>query len=165
MKTLADLKRVLQVGKRLTCIHGPKSGARREVIEVQTNAIVLIDPDSPNMNKLKKNWNGSWLEFPKATLVEVTDKGFKMYMPGIRDLTEDEQKVIANEPRDDKQDEIDLLTDGSIMFHQRKRYYEEAGFGYLYIGDKNRRRYNRDKTKVVDSSVKGDLSLEYIFDN
>jgi hypothetical protein len=166
MKTLADLKRALQVGKIITCIYGPRGikGKRREVVKVQTNAVILIDPDAPGVGELRKKGKGSYLEFPKASLVEVTDKGFKIYDPGSRDLTEDEKAVIRMEPKDSTQDEIDMLVDGSVMFHRRKRYYEAMDFEYLFIGDKNRRINSHDRTKVIDSDVKGDLSLEYRFE-
>lgn len=161
MKTLADLKRKLQVGTELTMIYNSvgtkKMPWKRKVIATQSNGVSLIDPTDSTSKK-------SFLEFPKASLLEVTDKGFKIFEAGRRDLTTEEKSIIANEPKDKKQEEIDLMSDGSAMFWRRKRYYIEKGFEYLYIGDKNKHIDSNDRTKVIDSSVKGKLSLEYAFD-
>jgi hypothetical protein len=164
MKTLADLKRKLQIGMRLTMIYNSvrikKLPLKREVINVQSNGIHFIDPTKDRSTQKR----GSFLDFPKASLLEINEKGFKIFESGRRDLTKEEKGVIANEPRDAKQDEIDIMSDGSTMYWRRKRYYIEKGFEYLFNGDKNKRIDSNDRTKVIDSNVKGELSLEYIFD-
>ena len=167
MKTLADLKRKLQIGTRFTMVYNSvrtKSlPLKREVVGVQSNGIYLIDPADIRAEELRKRKRGSFLDFPKASLLEVSDKGFKIFTAGSRDLTKEEKNVIANEPRDKKQEEIDMISDGSTMYWRRKQYYLEKGYDYLFNGTKDKRIDSNDRTKVIDSSVKGKLSLEYMF--
>lgn len=161
MKTLADLKRKLQIETCMTMVYNSlrndKCPMKRKVMRVQNNGVSLIDPTN-SMSKC------SFLEFPKASLLEVNDKGFKIFEAGRRDLTKEEKSIIAHEPKDPKQDEIDLMSDGSTMYFRRKRYYIAKGYEYLFIGTRDKRIDSNDRTKVIDSSVKGKLSLEYVFD-
>lgn len=157
MKTLADLKRIT-LGTKIQMIfpeNNSHCGKIREVTKVQTNAIKIGE---------------SYLEFPRASLLEFTDNGFKIFHPGTRELTEHEKSLIRNEPRDEKQEEIDCLTDGSTMFYRRKAYYRNNNAEYLFGGDKNRRidsrsqrTVNVDEWRIIDSSIKGELMLEYKF--
>ncbi len=73
IKTLADLKRYLQVGVKVkitnTGYQGVVSTRETEVMKVQSNAITLAkDASLP-----KDRWQNSWLEFGKAS-----DWGFTM---------------------------------------------------------------------------------------
>lgn len=170
MATLADLKRKLTIGQGLKLVGYRDMGIEganarlnkvRYIVKVQTNGIYL--------NEDKTAIRGAWLDFPKASLLEISDKGFKMYCAGIRDLTEDEKKIIANEPRDPKQEEIDMLSDGSIMYYRRKAYYEESTSPYLMGIEKiqgKRLTYKKNDKgervpQIEDESIKGELSLAY----
>jgi hypothetical protein len=162
MKTLADLKRYLKEGTIIKMIYSDMPSNRllnkkRKVVKVQTNGIYFIDPDDTNSRK-------SYLDFPKATLLEVTEKSFKIYNKGLRDLTAEEKKIKDNAPKDPKQSKIDIMTDGSTMYWREKRYYIQHNAEYL-IGNKSERgmRYDFNMNKVWDDNVKGKLALEYKF--
>jgi hypothetical protein len=162
MKTLADLKRYLKVGTIVKMIHsdGPTNrllNKKRKVVAVQTNGVCFVDPDDTNSKK-------SFLEFPKASLIEITDKSFKIYTSGLRDLTTEEKKIRDNIPKDTKQEHIDLMTDGSTMYWREKKYYIRNNAEYL-MGNKSEQgmRYDFNTSKIYDDNVKGDLSLEYEF--
>jgi hypothetical protein len=89
IKTLADLKRALTVGTKITMTRhdwitptsvGDKSlvGMTRTVEIVQTNAVAFSPTGS-------LDWNGkprgrSWLTFPKATDFYPTANGFGIYL-------------------------------------------------------------------------------------
>lgn len=158
MKTLAELKRHLQVGVELTCVFASNSqrfvGKQRKIIKTQGNGIYLEIGDGDN--------RGSFLEFPKASLIEVNRNGFKIFWSGKRELTEKEKSVLANRPRDPKQEEIDMLTDTNVMFWRNKQYLKEQGFDYLFVGAKGKR-LDRNDMKVIDPAIKGDLALKYKF--
>jgi len=132
MKTLAQLKRDIVKG---TCLilkswHGrTDAGIRninipRFVVKKSTVGICL----NPNKNVNK----GSYVDFPAASLLEYDGETIKIYNSGNRPLTEGEKQIIINQPRDDKQDEIDIMTDGSTMFYRRKSYFQKSGKYYLF---------------------------------
>ena len=167
---LAELKRKLQKGVALKMVNfsgitdpeDPKGkgriGKTRYIVKAQSNAIALnLDPNAKD---------GSWLEFPSASLLEITDNGFRIYEPGERELNEEEKRIIANAPKDPEQDRIDAMSDGSTMYSRRKNYYEESGLGYLYNNQwEGGLYYDTNKNKIKDKKVKGDILYEYEFVN
>jgi hypothetical protein len=85
-----------------------------------------------------------------------------IYNEGERDLTAEEKAIMDNEPKDAKQDEIDMMSDGSTMFYRRKYYYKEHDAEYLFVGGKQRgMRRNCNNNKIWDERVRGELSLKY----
>jgi len=85
MKTLADLKRDLTVGKRLTMTFNRladknkairnRLGIPRKILRKQTKAIYL---------ELEDSCRGSFLELPQASLIEYDGKIIRIYEPGKR---------------------------------------------------------------------------------
>jgi len=166
MKTLADLKRALVKGRKLILVSrfGKPVNQPRQVISVQSNGVWFRIAD--DKDKLKRLINDSvtrtWLDFPKARLLEFTENGFKIYTRGERPLTEKEQQIMDNEPKDAEQERIDMLSDGNTMFRRKKRYYEEQQAEHLFGTHTWRGMSYRFHTKtVLDDRVKGDLILEY----
>jgi hypothetical protein len=167
MRTLADLKRELTVGKSLKLISFSTPFAVNNKNLNKVRFIVRIQGNGLYLNEDKNTTKGSYLEFPKASLLEYDGKTIKIYEPGIRDLTEEEKKIRDNEPKDDEQDRIDMMSDGSQMFYRRKQYYKEKGCEYLFWGDSTRgkskhiTRQGNGELKIVDDSIKGIVSLIY----
>lgn len=161
MKTLADLKRELTKGKRLRLIYRYKPLSEpipKEVSGTQGNGVSFIDPNAD----VRKP---SFLEFPKASLLEVTPNGFRIYGKGLRDLTPDEAAIRQGEPRDKEQEECDLMGDSNVMYHAVRGYYTRRNAEYLQ-GHMTQRgmRYDYNTGKVFDDKVKGELALEYVFE-
>ncbi len=173
LTTLSALKKKLQKGQAVKMVYwfgqtpdnitAPSAGTSRlgqvrYVVKVQTNGVYF----SPN----QEDTTGSYWEFPAASLVEVTETGFKVYGIGTRPYNAQEQAAIDNEPRDPEQDRIDAISDGSTMYYMRKNYYQNAGFGYLYNNQWERGLKKNDRdNNVFDKSIKGALELEYVFVN
>jgi len=169
IKTFADLKRKLQKGQGLKMVNyfgltepdpkkpgSSKLGVTRYVVKTQTNGVYL----SPDKNAT----TGSYWEFPPASLVEVSDNGFKVYAIGERPLNEKEKEVIANRPRDEKQEHLDAMSDGNTMYYRTKNYYEKSGYGYLFNSEWQKGLYfNSNKNVIMDKSIRGPLQLEYEF--
>lgn len=154
MKTFADLKRDLQVGVKLKKVFqfGNTSETVKTVSKVQTNGVYL---------------DKSWLSWPTAALVEYDGVNIKIYDEGSRDVTDEERKIMANEPsrrpENAKQVEIDALTDGNQMYWADKRYYKELGAEYLRGMEwENGERYDSNKDKIKSKKIKGELVLQYI---
>lgn len=158
MKTLADLKRLLKEGTIVKMTHGPNPklvGKRRQVVKVQSNGIFFVDPDD---NSSKK----SFLEFPKASLLDFDEQGFRIFDAGLRDLTDGERACMDNEPRDAKQEEYDALSDGSTMYFRRKNYYLKSDYPWLFGHETVRgKKYIFHEKMVRDDDIKGQLVLAY----
>jgi len=158
---LADLKRKLIKGTALKMIYNSfgKSnliGVKRYVVKTNTKGVYLNL--NPNEDK------GSLLEYPRNSLLELTEKGFKIYEAGYRDLNEKEKTILEHIPKDEKQQEIDLISDTNVMYYRKKMYLEQSGYAYL-IGahEKEGLYYDINTNKIRDSNIKGDLDLEYEF--
>ena len=162
MKNLADMKRELQIGKRLMLVYRFKpleTPILKEVSNVQGNGIYLITPDLGVVNP-------SFLAFPKASLLEITKEGIRFYDKGLRDLTPEEKTIRDNEPKNAEQEERDALSDGSVMYWTQRAYYRLCNADYL-MGHETQRgmSYDYETGKVWDEKVKGALCLEYKFVN
>jgi hypothetical protein len=157
MTTLADVKRALHVGARLTCTFHTNPGRigwKRQVVKVNTVGVCLIDPT-------EKEPIPSYLNFPKASLMEIEGNKFRIYDPGYRELTPEEKAVVAGEPRDPVQQERDCLGDGNVMFYRRKAYYASSRFPYLHAGMGAVNGVSFDGDRIRDPKIKGKLMLEY----
>ena len=151
MKSLADFKRDFCEGREVILVErfGKPMGDKRVIEKVQSNSIMFrLDNDKT-----------SWLDYPKATLLEYDGKTAKIYRAGKRGFTEEEKRILENEPDDEEQQRIDLLSDGSVMFRRRKRYYRDLGKDYLFGHKMEGKRRSGDK--VIDDRVKGELDLVY----
>lgn len=79
--TLAEWKRKLQPGQKLTCTYrwywgkdkAAPEGSREEieVMEVKTTQLVYKTQKDPRV----------WMQFPKATELKADEKGFELYFP------------------------------------------------------------------------------------
>ena len=129
----------------------------RYAVKVQSNSFAL--------NEDKTATKGSRLDWPKASLMEYDGKTLTIYKPGRRDLTPEEKAIIDGEPKDDKQDEIDMLSDGSTMFYRRKSYYQNSGHFYLFgterTGGKRLTHDQNRNPKIEEDAIRGDISLVY----
>ena len=76
MKTLAELKRKIKVGAKIKKHYGIKTDDRiRTVNKVQTNGFYM---------------DGSWLDYPKSTLIEFdkdNENMFTIYFPKLKNET------------------------------------------------------------------------------
>lgn len=124
MRTLADLKRDLVVGRavKMTSFYGETDPAKHSFIGV-VRYVVKKNSVGFYLNADRQAAKGSYFDYPKSSLLEYDGKTIKIYQSGIRPLTEEEKQIMKNEPRDDKQQEIDMMTDGSTMFYRGKRYF------------------------------------------
>lgn len=159
-KTLAQLKRDLTVGTKITQIVAGEGASQRNLnIE---RVVVKIQGSGVYLDVEGNEGRPSFLDFPKASLLEYEDNAFSIYEVGLRDLTEDEDSFIKNQPSnrpENLQNVInDALSDGSMMYYQDLRYFEKAGKEYL-----RRTRVNpiTGNLAVYDNKVRGKLLYSY----
>lgn len=165
MKTFAQLKRDLVVGKTLTMTFNAtqsetiknRIGKARKIIKTQTNGIYL-EVESGNKN-------GSFLELPCASLTEYDNNTIKVFKYGKRDLTEREAEILANRPSNRKENaeilRMDMLSDGNQCYWKDKRYYDENDANWYWDWNKGMR-YGHNENKMYDKKIKGELEMEYI---
>lgn len=164
MKTFADLKRDLIVGRILTMTYNSIEGSEninsrlnkpRKIIKVQSNGIYI---------EIANTGKGSFLDFPCASLVEYDGKVIKIYKCGKRKLTPQEKALIDNEPSNRKENEQlainDALTDGSQTYWMDKKYYKDNNAEWRWNWDKGLRLDINDM-KMWDKKIKGELDLQY----
>lgn len=162
MATLADLKRFLQIGQEIKLVYRNKKldePIPRIVTKIQTNGVYLKNP-------FDEKSKPSWLEFPKASLLSFDKTGIRIYTRGIRPLTQEEKEIREGyeKIRNKKQEEIDLLTDGSSSYYQETSYYKSKNAYYL-MGNTFERgmKYDYNTGQVWDDNIRGNLTLEYVF--
>lgn len=167
MKTLSELKRESQNGSLELQLQpvGIWNGGLperlqgwRKVIGSNSVAILLQTADGRT----------SHLEIKKASLCEYDGETLTVYLPGYREPTADEQKVLDDwkaitDQEDYKQRaEYDALTDGSSTYWQEKHFFESRGYGYLRGFDEERG-LRKDLTTglIRDCKIKGQIELQY----
>jgi hypothetical protein len=161
-KSFSQLKRDLQKGRQLIMTYNSiKSRSEnlnipRFIIKTQTNGIYL--------SKDKDATKGSFLELPRAALMEYIDDIIRIYEPAIRELTKDEQFILDNcpskRPENAERLKLEIMTDGSGLYWKDKAYYKENG-GDWYYGENCGLRFMMSENKMRDAGIKGILSLEY----
>lgn len=164
MKTLADLKRVLIPGIKLTLveyIHGDHRALNIPRYIVKANTMgVQLNPDATATK-------GSFMDFPKkASLLTYEDDTFTIHLPGHRPLTADEQRVYDNQPshleENAEQCEIDVMTDSSQMYWRDKSYLKDNHMEYLGGSETIRGlHYDYNEKDIIDESLKGLVELKY----
>ena len=130
----------------------------RYVIRKQSNGVYLAED--------KGSAKGSFLELPRASLVEYDGETVKVYGIGKRDLTDEEKRIRANMPsalpENAEKCKIDMLTDGSFMFWADKAYLHQLNADYMAgHGTVRGLRYDFNENKIWDETLKGEVSLTY----
>lgn len=118
---------------------------------------------------------GSFLDYPKASLADFDGQKLKIYRAGYRKMNADEMAVmkawqeITETDEHRKQAEYDALTDTNLCYWQAKAFFEERGFDYLFYGKRKGlrldsnifRKWNYDSECILDESVRGEQIAEY----
>jgi hypothetical protein len=156
MGTLANLKKDMKLGSKWRLIErfGQPEDKERIVGHVQGNSIAFHKDDKPK---------GSWLAWPKASLLDYDGKTVKIYGPGKRPLTQEEQDVCDSweSQRDTKLELLDIQTDGSSQWYRKMRYFEDRGMKYMLGTFSGPLRYSHKDHTIIDESIKGDVQLVY----
>jgi len=164
MTTINELKKNLKVGDKLKLVYRQhcedKINSMTE--EEKIREIVAFRSKDLQLRRFGSD-KPSTLDIPqRSNLCVMEGNTLSIYLEGERDLTPEEKAIMDNEPKDEKQDNIDMITDGSTMFWRRKYYYKEHNADYLFVGEKQRgMRRNCNNNKIWDERVRGELSLKY----
>ena len=167
MKTLADLKRDLQIGDKIVMTFNRLNiESKNKLLNVE-RYIVSKNTTGIKLNIDKDAKTGSFLDYPKkATLCEYDGETLKIYDAGIRDLTDKEKNILDNLPskRPENQEAVynEIMTDGSSFYWKDKAYLSDNDAEYLTGYETIRGlRYDFNTKKIIDESIRGDLSLSY----
>lgn len=163
MKTLADLKRDLFVGRGITMTYnsigkGAFLDVERFIISKNTTGVKIgIEKDS------KK---GSFLDYPKAKLMAYDGVELNIFEAGYRHLTDEEKNIIdnvpSNRPENKERAIMEAMTDGSGLYWADKRYYKDLDSEYLAGYETVRGlKYDYNTKMVKDENLKGLMVLSY----
>ena len=166
MKTLADLKRDAKSGNyegEMVVRYGSS-----DIPERLQGRRKLIDANSVGISFLNQDGKKSECRIDAASLVEYNRDTLTIYNPGLRDLTEEEQRImdawkrITETPEYQQRAAIDMLSDGSSTYWQQKSFFEKSSCPWLFGTDKIAgKKYDYRSGKVYDNKVKGDVILQY----
>lgn len=134
----------------------------RKIKKITTNSCSLIN----------ENGDESWLEIPKASLLEYTDDTLSIFIPGYRPLNQKEKEIlkewekIANTKEYKEQELNDLRSDGNWTYWQKRRFFENNNALYLFTNENGRQLdYNKLKNNeencLLDPKVRGERILMY----
>ena len=171
MKTRTELFREAKDGKiTLELIErygkrdlSPRFAGKRKIGKVQSNGMYLVNGEGEK----------SFLELPRASMMEYDGKELRVYNPGYREMTNQEKAVmeewnkIQNTEDYKKRAIADLYSDGSSTYWQKEKFFMERGMEHL-TGDlcKGAKldfyRYSEgEKECILDEKVKGMAILVY----
>ena len=156
---LADLKRDAASGKiklELVERYG-KTGEEiperirgiRTVSKINTVAIFLANADGVE----------SELRFDSAKLVEYDGKSLTIYERGERDLTEQEQKILADWQK--IEDDYYQRNPHGDAYWKKKDYFKNCPCPWLAGYETVRGKYYKYNGKVLDNQVRGNAILKY----
>lgn len=156
---LADLKRDAANGKiklELVERYG-KTGEEiperirgiRAVSRINTVAIFLANDDGVE----------SELRFVSAKLVEYDGKSLTIYERGERDLTEQEQKILADWQK--IEDDYYKQNPHGDAYWKKKDYFKKCPCPWLNGYETVRGKYYNYNGKVLDNQVRGNAILKY----
>lgn len=156
---LADLKRDAASGKiklELVERYG-KTGEEiperirgiRTVSKTNTVAIFLANADGVE----------SELRFDSAKLVEYDGKSLTIYERGERDLTEQEQKILADWQK--IEDDYYQRNPHGDAYWKKKDYFKNCPCPWLAGYETVRGKYYKYNGKVLDNQVRGNVILKY----
>lgn len=109
----------------------------------------------------------SMLAIKSAKLVEYDGEKLTLYGAGLRDLTEQERRImdewhkISEKKEFRERVEYDALTDGSSTYWQEKYFFEKHDALYLMGQEQRGCMYDYNTGKIRDNKVKGDIELRY----
>lgn len=166
MKTLAELKRNAK-SQTLLAEMVIRCGDH-DIPERLMGWRGIVDANSNSITFLTKEGKKSQLDIEFASLVEYEENKLTIYLPGFRDLNEEESKImqewqtITKTEKYQKQAEIDAYTDGSSTFWQQKAFFINKGYEYLMgFNTINGLKYDFNTQKIRDKAVKGEISMQY----
>lgn len=109
MKTLADLKRDLQLGTAVELVKFNSEIAIPERLQ-GIRYVVKVKSNGVEFNKDKTATKGSFMDYPKATLCEYDGNTLTLYHAGVRELTETEKRILDNRPsrRPENREQVEM---------------------------------------------------------
>lgn len=159
MKTLADLKRNAAAGKiklELLERYGetgenlpPHCRGIRQVKKVNTVAITLITADGLTSD----------LRFDSAKLVEYTGEFLTIYERGERNLTEQEQKILADWQK--IEDDYYKQNPYGDAYWKKKDYFKKCPCPWLSGYETVKGKYYNYNGKILDNQIRGKAILKY----
>lgn len=165
MKTLADLKRDAKSGKfygEMVFRYG------EEIPERLKGKRKLVDANSACVKFLNADGKKSELRIKYASLIEYTGDELIIYGYAMRDLTEQESKimqewkVIEETTQYHERSRIDALSDGNQTYWRETHFFKDKGYIYLMgLEEQAGLKYDRGTGRIIDKHIRGEKELAY----
>lgn len=161
MKTLAQFKRDAASGKMSLELFERYGSADfpdrlkgvRKVTKINSVEITIVN----------QKGDGSFMRFGSASLMEYDGDTLVMYNPGYRDLTEQEEAILAEWKK--IQDDYMARNPYSDCYWKMKDYFKNCPCPWLAGFETVRGKklvYERDNKRMIrDNAIKGDAVLKY----
>jgi len=164
--SLANLKRDAKSGK----LYGElvERFGETEIIDRLKGRRKVVGANTVGITFLNTDGKKSECRIDRAALMEYTGDMLIVFNPGLRELNNEESKVMQGWKEIEQTDEykhraeIDALSDGSSTYWQRVKYFRDAGKEYLMGHDEQGGcKYDFNTGKIRDKSIRGDAILKY----
>lgn len=159
MKTLADFKRDAANGKiKLEMVE--RYGKTGEEIEERLRGIrSIIKSNTVGITLITKDGRPSELRYPAAKLIDYDGKFLTIYERGERDLTEQEQEILADWQR--IEDDYYSKNPYGETYWKGKDYFKNCPCPWLDGYKTVRGKYYNYNGKVLDNQIRGRAILKY----
>lgn len=159
MKKLADFKRDAASGKvKLELVE--RYGKTGEEIPERCRGIRAIQSvNTVGITLETEHGLTSALDFPPAKLIEYTGKSLTIYESGERDLTEQEQKVLEDWQKIEK--EYYEKNPYGDAYWKKKDYFKHCPCPWLNGYETVKGKYYNYNGKIIDNQVRGKAILKY----
>ena len=142
----------------------PRVQGIRKVIKINSVDMLLKQSDG----------EVSHLSIPKASLMDYIGNKLFIYAGGYREPNAKEQAILGKwekhtqDPNFKQREQVDLMTDGSSTFYEKKRFFYDHKAEYLMGYEKqggckldHNMRNRGEKDYIFDDSIKGEPMLAY----
>lgn len=158
--TLAELKRNAKQGNMVLELTERFGKTGDAIPEMMRGKRKVVGANSDGVNLLNHDGQVSKIHINSASLVEYDGETLMIYEAGIRDLNEEEQKIL-DESRKVQEDYYEQNPYGNA-FWKLQEFFSRSTCPYMSGMEKKcGKRYLSHCSKVMDNAVRGPMILKY----
>ena len=162
MKTLADLKRDAASG-RMCLEFIERYGLTGDQIKSTMRGVrKVLGCNSVAISLLNNDGNISELRFGSAKLIEYDDETLTFYAAAHRELTEEEQAILAEWKK--IEDEYERQNPFGNSYWKKKDFFKKCSCPWLDGNETirgKRMEWVNGRNMIRDNSIKGEVTLKY----
>ena len=138
----------------------PELSGTRKVLKANSTSVIIS----------KDGGRCSYLDLPRASLVEYRDDCLTIYEPALRNLEPFELNILAKlkdyklTPEFKRLEEIDCATDTNFAYYEEIKFFNKYFPKYIYLmghEKQNGQIFDFNTQKIKDENLKGKIALRY----